>query len=441
MIDRDAVLAARATALANRQGETVFPWLGPKFTFGIGATNEVGYETAKLGVRRCLVVTDTNVLESGTVDLVTASLEAAGVSVQVWAGSQAEPTDRSIERAMSELSDVDVDGYVAVGGGSTIDTCKLINLLKSYPATLTSYLAAPHGEGRPIPGPLAPMIGVPTTAGTGSECTAMAVVDLSDSHTKAAVSHYSMRPVMAVIDPLNTLSCPPAVTASAGYDAVVQALESLTCLALEGRPPAASPASRPVYVGTNPVSVLWCEESVRLASAHLVHAVHDGLDVDARVGMSLAALFSRLGNAGVHLPHANAYAVAAAARDYKPRGFLVDRPLVPHGQSVIVTAPAAFDACFGSNPDRHLRAASLLGLTSEDVDRSPATAIGDWLRHLLVVTDGPTALEQFGITRLEVPFMVDTALSQQRVLACSPVEVTRELLQSIFMQSFSQPGT
>jgi len=441
MIDQDAILAARASALANRHGETVFPWLGPNFKFGIGATGEVGYEMARLGVRRCLVVTDANVVDSGTVRVVQDSLVAAGVAVRVWSGAQTEPTDSSIERAMSELADIEVDGYVAVGGGSSIDTCKLINLLMSHPAPLTTYLAIPHGEGRPVPGPLAPMIGIPTTAGTGSECTAMAVVDLTDSHTKGAVSHFGMRPVMAIIDPLNTLSCPPQVTASAGYDAVVQALESLTCRALGDRPPATNPATRPVYVGTNPVSVLWCEESVRLASTHLVRAVDDGFDVDARIGMSLAALFSRLGNAGVHIPHANAYAVAAAASEYVPPGFIVDRPLVPHGQSVIATAPAAFDACFASDPGRHLRAASLLGVPADVVARSPSTAVGDWIRHLVSRTDGPTTLDHFGLEPRIIPSMIDTALSQQRVLACSPVEVTRELLESVFTRSFSLSGT
>jgi alcohol dehydrogenase class IV len=392
---------------------------------------------ARLGVRRCLIVTDANVVGSGTVGVVQDSLVAAGVSVHVWSGSQAEPTDGSIERAMIELSDIEIDGYVAVGGGSTIDTCKLINLLRSHPAPLTTYLAIPHGEGRPIPGPLAPMIGIPTTAGTGSECTAMAVVDLSDSHTKAAVSHHHLRPVMAIVDPLNTLSCPPQVTASAGYDALVQALESLTCRALGDMPPTTDPATRPVYVGANAVSALWCEESVRLASTHLVHAVEDGLNVGARVGMALAALFSRLGNAGVHLPHANAYAVAAAANAYMPPGFVVDRPLVPHGQSVIATAPAAFDACFTGDPERHLRAASLLGVPADDLAQSPSTAIGEWLRRLVSQTAGPSTLEHFGLEPRSIPSMIDTALTQRRVLACSPIEVTRDVLESIFTRSFA----
>jgi len=432
-----SLLERRERLLAERRGETVVPWIGPTFRFGLGATDEVGYELARLGVTRALVVTDSNVAATGLTEVVRASAAAAGVETVVWAGAQTEPTDESIRAAIEVIGDVGVDGFVGLGGGSAIDTCKLINLLLTYPADLETYLAKPHGQGVPVPGPLAPMIGVPTTAGTGSECTPMAIVDVAATHTKAAVSHYSMRPAVAIIDPLNALSCPPRVTASSGYDAVVQALESLTSLALGGRPPATSPAARPVYVGHNPISSLWCEEAVRQAGRHLVTAVVDGDDVAARTGMALAALCSRLGNAGVHLPHANAYAVVGAARDYWPAGFTIDRHLVPHGESVVVTAPAAFDFTYAAAPERHLRAAELLGVPEEKRRDAPELALGDWLRDMLVATDGPRSLEQFGIVRDDVPTLVDRAMTQERILVCSPREVTREGLTQVLEASFA----
>jgi alcohol dehydrogenase class IV len=263
----------------------------------------------------------------------------------------------------------------------------------------------------------------------------MAVVELSATHTKAAVSHQSMRPAVAVIDPLNTMSCPPDVTASSGYDAVVQALESLTCLSVADRPPALSPEQRPVYVGYNPISRLWCEEAVIEAGRFLRRAVQDGADLEARTGMSLAALCSRLGNAGVHLPHATAYAVVGAAGDYRPRGFSVDRPLVPHGQSVVVTAPAAFEFTYPGAPERHLRAAELVGVSAEERGDAPRTALSNWLRDLLAATGGPQSLSHFGITRADVGDMVDRTMDQQRILVCSPREVTEEAVTTILERS------
>nr|MCW2727350.1 alcohol dehydrogenase [Aeromicrobium sp.] len=427
---RDGILAART-------GETIFPWFGPTFRFGVGATREAGFECCRLGMTRVLVVTDENVAATGALDDLRRTLLADGLQVDVWAGSQAEPTDVSIEAAVREVSGLAFDGLIGLGGGSSIDTCKLINLLTTHGGALRDYVSAPHGAGRAVPGPLAPMVGIPTTAGTGSECTALAVVDLTETHVKAAVSHYSMRPAVAIIDPLNSLSCPPAVTASGGYDAVVQALESLTSLACADRPPATSPGQRPVYVGHNPISSMWCEQAVSYAGRFLQRAVEDGDDLEAREGMCLAALCSRLGNAGVHIPHANAYAVAGTAVGYRPSGFTVDRPLVPHGESVIATAPAAFDATYVAAPARFDRAAELLGLPEQRRRDAPTTAVGDWLRDLVAATDGPVSLERFGLTPDQIPAMVDKAMAQQRVLVCAPLEVTTEVLTGVFERSFA----
>jgi len=435
-VRHDAVLRARETALSARTGESVFPWFGPSVRFGIGATDEVGWEAQALGMSRVLVVTDANVRTSGAVDAVRASLKSASIDAEVWDGCESEPTDDSVRRAVAELRHVDVDGYIAVGGGSVIDTCKLVNLMTVAPGELLDYLAPPHGAGRPVPGRLTPMIALPTTAGTGSECTAMAIVDLVQSHAKAAVSHWSMRPAVAVIDPLNTLSCPASVTASAGYDTVIQAIESLTSRPFDERPPARRPSNRPVYVGHNPISAMWCEAAVRHAGRFLVRAVADPLDVQARHGMAFAALCSRIGNAGVHVPHANGYAVAAAAHTHQPKGFQVARTFVPHGQSVVVTAAAAFDVTYPAAPDRYDLVAQFLGIDPVRCAEAPQTAVGDWVRSLLAATDGPRSLEAFGLTTSHIPSMVEVALSQERVLACAPTIVDPDLLVDVLERSF-----
>jgi len=435
-VRHDVVARARETALSARTGESVFPWFGPSVRFGIGATDEVGWEAKALGMSRVLVVTDVNVRASGAVDAVLASLTAASIDADVWDGCESEPTDDSVRRAVAQLRHVVVDGYIAVGGGSVIDTCKLVNLLTVASGELFDYLAPPHGAGRPVPGRLAPMIALPTTAGTGSECTAMAIVDLLQSHAKGAVSHWSMRPALAVIDPLNTLSCPAPVTASAGYDAVIQAIESLTSRPFDERPAARRPSDRPVYVGHNPISAMWCEAAVRHAGRFLVRAVTEPLDVRARHGMAFAALCSRIGNAGVHVPHANGYAVAAAAHTHRPEGFQVARTFVPHGQSVAVTAAAAFDVTYPAASDRYDLVAEFLGIDAVRRAEAPHTAVGDWVRSLLAATDGPRSLEAFGLTRGDIPSMVEVALSQERVLVCAPTIVGHDLLVDVLERSF-----
>lgn len=428
---------ARDEILSGRRGESVFPWSAPDLRFGIGAGREVGHECRRLGIRRALVVSDENVASSGGLDDVRTALAREGIGFEVWTGAQTEPTEASILRAIQTVAGIGFDGVVAVGGGSVIDTAKLINLLTTCGGEFREYVAPPHGPGRPVDGPLMPMIAMPTTAGTGSECTSVAMVDLDVSHVKAAVSYPGLRPDLAIIDPLNTVTCPPSVTASAGYDAVVQALESLTSLPYDQRPPRSSPADRPRYSGANPVTSMWCREAVRLSGRFLRRVVLDGTDLQAREGMSLAALCSRLGNAGVHIPHANAYAVAGAVRDYRPDGFRVDRPLVPHGQSVIVTAPAAFDAIHPAAAQPLDQAAELLGISEHDRHEAGAGAIGRWLRQLLADTGGPRDLGHFGLTAADLPSLIDRALDQRRLLACSPQPVTRELLEGVFSRSFA----
>jgi hydroxyacid-oxoacid transhydrogenase len=426
--------------MVARATETIFGWQAPAIRFGVAATSEVGYELVSMGVRRSLIVTDVAVAGTGLPAAICGTLAELGIAAEVWTGSQTEPTDTSIARAIEDLRDIDVDGYVALGGGSVIDTCKLINLLKTHGGELIDFVSAPHGEGRDFPGRLAPMIGVTTTAGTGSECTAIAMVDLSATHTKAAVAHPWMRPTLAIVDPENSLTCPPPVTASAGYDALIQALESYTSKPYDHRPPARSPAHRPAYVGFNPISKLWSEEAIVQAGRFLLRAFMNGHDLEARTGMALAALFSRLGNSGVHVPHANAYALAGMVREYRAAGYNADRPFVPHGQAVVATAANAFEFTFAAAPERHLRAAELLGVSREERLDDPQNALPNWIRCVVEKTGGPRTLETFGYTRDDIPQLVARSVDQQRVLVCSPRPVGADELRLIFEQSFSAPA-
>ena len=216
------------------------------------------------------------------------------------------------------------------------------------------------------------MLAVPTTAGTGSETTTNAIVELEHGHVKAAVSSPRIRPTLAFIDPANVVTCPPAVTAATGYDVLVQAIESFTSKPFDRRAAPQRAADRPTFAGANPITDMWSERAIALAAASLRRSIADGSDLEARTGMCLAAMFGRYGNAGVHIPHACAYSVASFASGYRAAGYGAARDFVPHGYTVAVMAPAAFEFTFAGAPRTHLRAAEILGVPAET--RRPSRA-------------------------------------------------------------------
>jgi alcohol dehydrogenase class IV len=300
------------------------------------------------------------------------------------------------------------------------------------------YINKPLGEGAPVPGPLKPLVAVPTTAGTGSESTPVCVVDLLDLKVKAGISSNYIRPWLAVVDPLNTLSTSPQVTAAGGYDVMTHALESYTSRAYDRRPRYPDRANRPAYIGANPISDVWCERALELVGQFFRRAVLNGDDLDARVGMAMAAAFAGMGfgNAGVHVPHAVAYPIAGMVRQYVPEGYDVEEPLVPHGQSVIVTAPATFEFTYPTAPQRHLRAAELLGATLAGItaangrDLLAATVVG-----IVKDTHGPAGVSAFGYGDRDIGPLVEGTLMQERLLAVCPREVGQPELERIVRAS------
>jgi hydroxyacid-oxoacid transhydrogenase len=231
------------------------------------------------------------------------------------------------QTAIEFAREQEFDGLVAIGGGSVIDTAKAVNLYTTYPEPILGYVNKPIGEGKPVPGPLKPLIAVPTTAGTGSETTSVAVLDLLDLELKAGISHRLLRPRLAVIDPELTLTLPPAVTAACGMDILCHALESYTSLPFDRRPMPENPALRPPYVGANPVADIWAGRAIEIGAAYLPRAYHDPGDVEARSQLMLAATFAGMGfgNAGVHIPHAMSYPIAGMVKGFVPEGFPDDK--------------------------------------------------------------------------------------------------------------------
>jgi hydroxyacid-oxoacid transhydrogenase len=415
--------------------ETVFTWGAPPLKFGVGALDEIGFDCAQLGLERVLIVTDEGVAATGVPHRAAESMQNAGLKPTVFSGVHVEPTDESFRAAAEFAGDTDWDGFVAVGGGSSIDTAKAINLLTTNPGDLMDYVNKPVGGGKAPTQPLKPLVAVPTTAGTGAESTAMCILDILALKVKTGISHPKLRPVLAVVDPLTTLTLPPHVTASCGMDVLCHALESYTARHyrsyLRRRP-----EQRAVYVGNNPVSDAFIERALPLLSRSFRRAVLTGNDLDARTDMLLAASFAGMGfgNAGVHIPHACGYPIAGRVTAYRPPDYPQAEPMVPHGESVALTAPAAFRFTFPTDPERHLRAAELLDPTAGQVkdprDRLPQ-AIVSLMRDIGV----PNGVADVGYGHADIPDLVAGALKQQRILTMAPRDVMGEDLEAIFSNS------
>lgn len=403
--------------------------------FGPGATSEVGDHAHELGLRRVLLVTDPRLVDSLAVATATESLRAAGIDVETWSDIAVEPTDASFRQAAAVASEGQFDGFVAVGGGSAMDTAKAANLYSTYPADLFTYVNAPIGAGAPPPGPLKPLIAIPTTSGTGSETTGTAIFDLKAQHVKTGIAHRRLRPVLGIVDPLNTHSLPAMVTAAGGFDVLTHALESYTAISSTTRPRPARPSLRPAYQGSNPFSDIWAELAITMVARSLPRAVEHPDDAEARAEMSLAATYAGIGfgNAGVHLPHGMSYAVAGGVRDFRPAGYPQDHAMVPHGMSVVLNAPAVFRFTAQADPVRHLRAAELMGADVRGAAPEDAGMIlADAIIALMRRTGMPNGLAAVGYTADDAPSLAEGTLPQHRVTKLSPRPAERGDLEALF---------
>jgi hydroxyacid-oxoacid transhydrogenase len=404
--------------------------------FGAGVTREVGADLKELGVARALVITDPTIRRLAPMQTVLESLEAADIAAVVFDRVRIEPSDESFFDAITFAQQHPFDAIVAVGGGSTIDTAKAVNLYTVYPpADFLDYVNPPIGKGLPVPGPLKPLMAIPTTAGTGSETTGVSIFDLSRMHAKTGIASRRLKPTLGYLDPDNTRTMPPEVAASSGLDILSHAIESFTALPFTGRPLPERPALRPAYQGSNPISDVWSLQALRMVAQYIVRAVDDPSDDEARANMLLAASYAGVGfgNAGVHLPHGMSYPVSGGVKGYRAPGYAADHPLVPHGISVILNAPAVFRFTAPSTPDRHLQAAAALGVDvstvkGEDAGRVLADRI-TWFMQRLKTPNGLAAL---GYSSSDIPALVEGTLPQHRVTKLSPRPAGPEELARLF---------
>jgi hydroxyacid-oxoacid transhydrogenase len=404
--------------------ENAFEMAVASIRFGAGVTREVGPELAEMGARRVLLVTDQFLRALPPVQAALESLDAGGLAVTVYDRARVEPTDQSLHDAIAFAQQDRYDAFVAVGGGSSMDTAKAVNLYTTYPPRdFLDYVNAPIGKALPVPGPLKPLIAIPTTAGTGSETTGISIFDLTGLHSKTGIASRRLKPTLGLLDPDNTRMLPPQVAASTGLDILSHAVESYTALPFDQRPRPERPALRPAYQGANPISDIWSLQALRMVDQYLIRAFKDPSDDEARANMLLAASYAGVGfgNAGVHLPHGMSYPVSGHVKQYRAPGYPVDRPLVPHGVSVILNAPAVFRFTAAANPQRHLQAAEALGADislarADDAGRILADRITWFMQQL----DVPNGLRAVGYSTADIPALVEGTVPQHRVTKLSP---------------------
>ncbi|KAI1243421.1 hypothetical protein IHE44_0001039 [Lamprotornis superbus] len=378
--------------------------------YGEGVTKEIGMDLQNLGARRVCVMTDKNLSKLPPVNAVLNSLAKYGINFQMYDNVRVEPTDQSFQDAIQFAKKGEFDAYVAVGGGSVIDTCKAANLYAASPSSeFLDYVNAPIGKGKPVTVPLKPLIAVPTTSGTGSETTGVAIFDFKELKVKTGIASRAIKPTLGIIDPLHTLSMPERIVASSGFDVLCHALESYTALPYNKRSPCPSnPIDRPAYQGSNPISDVWA-----------LHALH----VVAKYLKS----------------HGMSYPISGLVKTYKPKDYNVDHSLVPHGLSVVLTSPAVFAFTAQMHPERHLEAAEILGADIRTARIKDAGLIlADTLRKFLFDLNVDDGLAAIGYSKADIPALVKGTLPQERVTKLSPRPQTEEdlILQYLSVTTF-----
>ncbi|XP_026463976.1 probable hydroxyacid-oxoacid transhydrogenase, mitochondrial [Ctenocephalides felis] len=423
--------------------ETAFEMSCSTVRYGPDVIKEVGMDLSNMQIRKACIMTDVHIGKLPCMQTAVDSLTRAGISFEVYDNIGSEPTEKSLTHASDFCRAGRFDGYVALGGGSVLDTCKAANLYASDPrAQFLDYVNPPIGKGKPVTVDLKPMIAIPTTSGTGSEVTAVSVFDYKPLKVKTGIANRKMLPTLALIDPLPTLSVPKTVVVHTGFDQLCHALESFTTLPYNDRMPApTNPNLRPAYQGRSPLSDIWSRFALVNIEKYFRRSAQCDGDVKARSMMHLGATAAGIGfgNAGVHLCHAMSYPISGLVKTFVPQGYSPkSKPVIPHGLAVIMTAPAVFEFTSKASPERHLEAAQLLGRDISNDRRVDAGKIlADTLRCYMQALNVENGLTALGYTKQDIPLLVKGTLPQQRLTGLAPLAQSEEQLATIFENSMT----
>ncbi|KAF8592140.1 iron-containing alcohol dehydrogenase 1 [Ramaria rubella] len=426
-----------ATPVDIPQKEYAFEVAASNLRFGDGVTAEVGMDLKNMKARKVAVFTDRNLVKLHPMKAAIHALESQGdVPYEVYENVSVEPTEASWRDAIAWSRKGDFSHFLAVGGGSVIDTAKAANLFTVYKdADLMDFINAPIGKGLPISETLRPLIASkqPRTAGTGSETTGAAIVDITSLNFKTGIANRALRPILGIVDTQNTDSCPTQVHISSGLDVLFHALESYTAIPYyERMPRPKNPIQRPAYQGSNDVSDIFSMWALRQAVTYLPRVAKNRDDKEARRQMLLASTFAGIGfgNAGVHLCHGMSYPISGLNKTgpkYKHPEYLTPGPIVPHGISVALTGPSVFKFTAPSSPSRHREALALFQHTTPSdpsIARISDASVGDALFEAIArFLDGlglPRGLTAIGYTTGDLDKLVEGTIPQRRVLDLAP---------------------
>ena len=412
----------------------------PKITFGRGVLHEIGERAQVLGMKSVALFTDANLEHGPYVSSVKQSLLKSGLRCQIFSDIKVEPDDTCVDEAAKFISNGIFDGVVSVGGGSVIDTAKAAMVCAKYPRPVRDYFAPPVGEGIAVPGPLYPHIACPTTAGTGSECTSISVLRIRELNTKFVFASPYMLPDAAVIDPTCCDTLPSKVVASTGFDLLSHALECYTAKAYSQWGAVAAPNARPLTQGANPWSDLAATKALEIAGLYLARAVNAASDQEARDqlmwGASLAGM--AFGNSGTHLTHALSYGVTHLMSDITTDGYDIKTPFVPHGISVIVTAPATFRYTADASPERHMEAARFLNADDKGADlKDSGEILANRIIEIMRQTDMPNGLSGVGFGDSDVQSLSNSSIRQTRAIGNSPRETNLVDIENIYKNAIN----
>ncbi len=422
-------------------GADTFTIAIPKYSFGRNCLREAGERAAALGMTRVGLFTDPFLCDGPYVATVLESLQAAAIDVAVFDEVTIEADDASVERGASFIAAGNFDGVVSVGGGSVMDTAKASMLYGLYPpAEFLDYFAPPLGAGKAIPRNLLPHLACPTTSGTGSECTSISVLRINQLQTKFVLANPALLAQEALVDPACCDSLPAKVVASTGFDLLCHALECYTAKAYTRWERQPDPRKRPLIQGANPWSDLSARRALQIVGEYLHRGVSDADDHEARDqlmwGASLAGM--AFGNSGTHLGHALSYGVTHLMHDVTTDGYPVDSPFIPHGISVILSAPAIFRYTAEAAPERHFEAAGFLqadlrGAGAGDSGEALAKRIIELMRK----TEVPNGLAAVGFVADDVPALAESSARQVRAIANAPRETNLVDIENIYAAAMS----
>jgi alcohol dehydrogenase len=390
-----------------------------QFLFGRGAAAQLGEVARRLGAKRILVVTDPILLKAGLIDAVHAPLSEEGVAVDIFSEGEPEPSLRAADKCIAVARHVKPDVLLGLGGGSNMDLAKITAVVLAHGGSPRDYV----GDDQ-IPGPIYPLICMPTTAGTGSEVSAATVLTDSDNHMKVGILSNYLRPRVALVDPLLTVSCPPKVTAESGIDALTHAIEAYTAVDNETFP--LPPGERTVYQGRHPMGDMLAEKAIVQVGRYLRRAVADGNDLEAREGMALGATLAGMAfsNVGVAAVHALEYPVGGAVH-------------CSHGAGNGLLLPAVMRFNLPARVPQFAAIAKLLGedvlgLTEHQAAERAVTAV-EGLRDAIGI---PQRLRDLGVTEEQLRPFAEKAFGIRRILRVNPRTVTVDDLEGIYRAAF-----